>query len=182
MQKVFNIYCDESCHLEHDRSRVMVLGAVWCPADESRSISEKMREIKMRHGLAPNFEIKWTKVSPAKSSFYLELLKYFFSNKNLHFRALVVPNKSELQHDKSGTTHHDWYYKMYFDMLKVLFEPSQRYRVYIDIVWTLLVCPQNTRIARCALRKFLRFRPPHHRTHPAGEITRGGAGSAWRMC
>ncbi len=31
MSQVFNIYCDESCHLEHDREKVMVLGAVWCP-------------------------------------------------------------------------------------------------------------------------------------------------------
>jgi len=26
-----------------------------------------------------------------------------------------------------------WYYKMYFDMLKVIFRPDARYRVYLDI-------------------------------------------------
>ena len=26
MTQVFNVYCDESCHLEHDRQKVMVLG------------------------------------------------------------------------------------------------------------------------------------------------------------
>ncbi|MDO4279151.1 MAG: DUF3800 domain-containing protein, partial [Lachnoclostridium edouardi] len=27
----------------------------------------------------------------------------------------------------------DWYYKMYFDMLKVIFAPKDRYEVYIDV-------------------------------------------------
>ena len=35
MPQVFNIYCDESCHLEHDRQQVMVLGAIWCPLGET---------------------------------------------------------------------------------------------------------------------------------------------------
>jgi hypothetical protein len=29
MNKTYNIYCDESCHLENDKQEVMVLGAVW---------------------------------------------------------------------------------------------------------------------------------------------------------
>jgi len=28
MSLIYNIYCDESCHLEHDRQPVMVLGAI----------------------------------------------------------------------------------------------------------------------------------------------------------
>ncbi len=28
MSQVFNIYCDESCHLENDRQKAMVLGAI----------------------------------------------------------------------------------------------------------------------------------------------------------
>jgi len=31
MSQVFNVYCDESCHLENDHQTAMVLGAVWCP-------------------------------------------------------------------------------------------------------------------------------------------------------
>ena len=34
MTQVFNIYCDESRHLEHDRQKVMVLGDVWCPLEK----------------------------------------------------------------------------------------------------------------------------------------------------
>ena len=31
---MINIYCDESCHLEHDKARAMLLGAISCPASE----------------------------------------------------------------------------------------------------------------------------------------------------
>ncbi len=35
MGDIFNVYCDESCHLENDHRKVMVLGAVWCPFDKT---------------------------------------------------------------------------------------------------------------------------------------------------
>jgi hypothetical protein len=60
-------------------------------------------------------------------------MDYFFDDDDLHFRALVVPDKSKLDHEAFGQTHDDWYYKMYFDMLKVLFSPDARYRIYLDI-------------------------------------------------
>ena len=134
MSEIFNVYCDESCHLEHDRQKAMVLGAIWCPLDKSREIAVRLREIKQKHGLAPDFEVKWTKVSPAKTALYLDLVDYFFDDDDLHFRALIVPDKSKLRHDAiPGQDHDTWYYKMYFDMLKVIFRPDARYRVYIDI-------------------------------------------------
>ena len=95
MSQVFNIYCDESCHLEKDRQPAMVLGAVWCPLDKTREIAQRLREIKVAHGLAADFEIKWTKVSPAKLRFYLDVMDYFFDDDDLHFRALIVPDKSQ---------------------------------------------------------------------------------------
>jgi len=35
MTNIYNIYCDESCHLENDGEKVMVLGAIWCPRAEN---------------------------------------------------------------------------------------------------------------------------------------------------
>ena len=29
MDSIYNIYCDESCHLENDCEKAMVLGAIW---------------------------------------------------------------------------------------------------------------------------------------------------------
>lgn len=134
MSQVYNVYCDESCHLENDHQSAMVLGAVWCPLEKARDISKSLRDIKIHHGMKPTFEIKWTKVSPAKIEFYRDLIAYFFDDANLHFRALIVPDKSKLKHEAfSGQNHDVWYYKMYFDMLKVIFNPEAHYRVYLDI-------------------------------------------------
>lgn len=134
MSQVFNIYCDESCHLENDQQKVMVLGGVWCPLDKSREIAIRLREIKKKHGIPAAFEVKWTKVSPAKKAFYLDLVDYFFDDDDLHFRALVIPDKAKLRHDAfPGQDHNTWYYKMYFDMLKAILRPDARYRIYLDI-------------------------------------------------
>jgi hypothetical protein len=134
MSETFNIYCDESCHLENDRQKAMVLGAIWCPLEKTREIAVRLREIKQKHGLPPDFEVKWTKVSPAGKVFYLDLIDYFFDDDDLHFRALIVPDKALLRHDAfPGQDHDVWYYKMYFDMLKVIFQPEARYRIYLDI-------------------------------------------------
>ena len=40
-----NVYCDESCHLENDHQKVMVLGAVTCPRDKAREIAVRLREL-----------------------------------------------------------------------------------------------------------------------------------------
>jgi len=134
MTRIYNVYCDESCHLENDHQPAMVLGAVWCSLEKAGEISKSLRKIKTRHGLKPDFEVKWTKVSPAKIDFYRELIQYFFDEDDLHFRALIVPDKSKLKHEAfSGQDHDIWYYKMYFDMLKVIFNPEAHYRVYLDI-------------------------------------------------
>ena len=133
MKQLFNIYCDESCHLEHDGEKAMVLGGVWCPADKKDEIFRRLREIKEEHGLNKHFEIKWNKVSKGKLEFYMDVINYFFDNSDLHFRVLVVPNKSELKHEEFGHSHDTFYYKMYFNLLKTLFEPDCEYNIYIDI-------------------------------------------------
>jgi len=131
--EIINVYCDESCHLEHDRQKAMVLGALWCNKDVSAQAAERLRDIKERHGLSRSFEIKWTKVSPAKVTFFLDLVDYYFDNDDLHFRALIVPNKALLNHVAFGQTHDEWYYKMYFDLLKVVIDPVFRHHIYLDL-------------------------------------------------
>lgn len=132
MTQTFNIYCDESCHLENDQQKAMVLGAVWCPLEKSHEIAARLREIKGKHGLLPTLEIKWVKVSPGQLPFYLDIMDFFFDDDDLHFRALIVPDKSLLRHKEHHQTHDDWYYKMYFDLLKVILHPEARYRIYLD--------------------------------------------------
>lgn len=130
---IYNIYCDESCHLQNDHQQVMILGAIWCPFEKTKEIAIRLREIKLRHGLSSDFEIKWDKVSPSKQLFYKDIIDYFFDDDDLHFRALIIPDKSKLRHQAFSQDHDTWYYKMYFDLLKVLFSPVDEYRIYLDI-------------------------------------------------
>ena len=118
--KTFNVFCDESCHLLNDHQEVMVIGATWCPDSITKKIGRDIRAIKVKHGLSQDFEIKWTKVSNSKIDFYLDIVDYFFSNQALRFRAVVVPHKSRLDHDRFNQDHNTFYYKICFICLKIL--------------------------------------------------------------
>lgn len=135
MSEIINVYCDESCHLERDREAAMVLGAVWCPRPLAGVINRRIAELKAQHGLSRFFEAKWGKVSPSKLEFYEALVSLFFDTPDLSFRAWVVPDKSILRHAQFEQTHDEWYYKMYFSMLKVIIQPNsgREYHIYLDM-------------------------------------------------
>ena len=126
---VFNIYCDESCHLPNDGQTIMTLGLIWCPLDKTREIAIRLREIKARHNLASDFEIKWTKVSPSKVLFYQDIIDYFFDDDDLHFRSVVI-QKSEINHDLFNQTHDEWYYKMMFTLIEPVLKPLICFCIY----------------------------------------------------
>ena len=110
----------------------MGLGAVWAQKAGVRHLAAQLRDIKQRHGAAG--ELKWTKVSTSKLDFYQELVDWFFDNEALHFRALIVPNKAALNHDKFNQgSHDDFYYKMYFSMLNRILSPIEQNEIYLDI-------------------------------------------------
>lgn len=132
--KRYNVYCDESCHLEKDTSPVMILGAMYCLEESKQQIYDEIREIKMKHKMSSFFEIKWTKVSESKIDLYLELLDYFWSNQDLLYRGLVASGKKSLDHDKYNEGDYDlWYYKMYYRMLAPVIFPNDRYHIMVDI-------------------------------------------------
>lgn len=133
MPDSFNVYLDESCHLENDSANVMMLGAAWCPLHKSREIAIRIRDIQKQHGLSDDFEIKWTKVSPAKEAFYQAILDYFLDDDDLRFRGVVIPDKTKLDHEKYGQSHDDWYYKMCFTLLETIIVPKKQYSIYLDI-------------------------------------------------
>jgi len=132
MTDIYNVYCDESCHLENDHKPIMAIAAVWCPLEKTKQISREIRQIKLNHNLSRDFEIKWIKASPAKIEFYLELVDYFFSENDLHFRIVLI-EKSQLDHKHFDQTHDDWYYKMAYQLLDKMIDPKCKYRIYMDI-------------------------------------------------
>lgn len=133
MLNEFNIYCDESCHLENDNSDIMLIGGLLCPKEKVKEVSQEIKEIKLKHGMKSDFEIKWTKVSPAKIDFYRELIEYYWQNPYLQFRCVIATNKKLLNNSLYNQTYDDWYYKIYYLLLSKMIDPMQHYNVYIDI-------------------------------------------------
>jgi len=131
MAEVFNIYCDESCHLQNDNIKPMVLGAIWCPQDKVKEINKRLREIKSKY-YNNKYELKWSKISRSEINLYIDIINYFFDDDDLHFRGVVIPDKTQLRHDRYKQNHDTWYYKMLFVLLKVIFDPREKYCIYLD--------------------------------------------------
>ena len=127
--KTFNIYCDESCHLEHDHKPYMLLGNISCAYPQVKRHSERIKEIKKKHHFYA--EIKWTNVSQSKLQFYSELIDYFFDT-DLKFRAIGI-QKEQIKLEAPNTMYDDFYYKMYYRLLNYKIDTTDHYNVFLDI-------------------------------------------------
>lgn len=128
----YKIFCDETCHLESDKNKFMVLGAVYCPVSEINNINKYIRKLKLEHGLKETAEIKWGKISNSKLEFYKDLINFFFLNNSIRFRAIVC-DKDILNHEKFCQTHDEWYHKMYYGMIRYIISNENSYEIYPDI-------------------------------------------------
>ena len=133
MDKTFNIYCDESCHIENDHKKYMFLGSINCAYPQVRRHTERIKELKDKHKF--NAEIKWSHVSMSKIQFYLDLVDYFFDT-DLKFRAIGI-DKSQIRCDDFNSSFDDFYYKMYYQLLNYKVDTTNHYNVYLDIKDTL---------------------------------------------
>lgn len=129
----YNVYCDESCHLEKDGIPTMAWGATYCLTKSTRSIVDNIRLLKNKHGLSHDFEIKWNKVSPAKLEFYLDLIEYYLNEDGLRFRGLLVQDKLKFHRSDYGKSNGDWYFKLYYTLLQFIFNPQNQYCIYLDM-------------------------------------------------
>lgn len=130
---MINIYCDESCHLEHDQQKVMAIGGIACPNYAKFNVYEDIKKIKERHLIMSHQEIKWNKVSKGKQTYYEDLINYFFDNELLRFRGVLLPDKSVLRHNAFSQSHDDFYYKMYYYTISYFLNQEDDIEVYIDM-------------------------------------------------
>lgn len=131
----YKIYCDESCHLEHDGSDVMVFGALRCKAV---SVEETVRGIKsLRAKYEYQTEIKWTKLLKKQLPFYRDLLNLFLQSDALSFKATSVINKHLLDHTQYNQGSHGiFYYKMAFYTLRDFLKNPGAARIHFDYMDT----------------------------------------------
>ncbi len=131
----YKIYCDESCHLEHDGGNVMVFGALRCKA---AAVEETVRAIKgLRTQYEYQTEIKWTKLLKKQLPFYRDLLDLFLRSDALSFKATAVINKHLLDHTQYNQGSHGvFYYKMAFYTLRDFLKNRGAARIHFDYMDT----------------------------------------------
>lgn len=127
----YNIYCDESRHLLNDKKdEYMVIGAIRCQTEIHNEIILSLEKIKKDNNFYP--EIKWKRVSKNNINFYIKLIDFFFQNRFLDFRCIVI-NKNKVKLLDHNLTEDDFFYRMYFNLLKPkLRRKFSEYNILID--------------------------------------------------
>ena len=131
MNKTFNLYCDESCHLEHDivNYPYMLISYVSSSYNQVKLHCDNIRALKIKHFFSG--EVKWSALSKSQYPFYNELIEYFFAT-DLQFRAIII-EKAQLKHSEFNQTHEEFYDKMYYQLLYHKINPEYNYNIYMDI-------------------------------------------------
>ena len=132
-RRTFNLYCDESCHLENDINRFMVIAYISSPYNQVKTHHAHIKELRQKHNFF--YEIKWNGISGSMYPFYAELLDYFFSSQ-LNFRAIVI-DKSRIDNNAYGQDYDDFYYKMYYQLIYHKLDMTSNYNIFLDIKDTL---------------------------------------------
>jgi hypothetical protein len=132
MKTIYNIYIDESCHLEHDTSEVMCIGYTKINSDDYDALKKLIKAIKLKHK-APT-EIKWNSLSMSRWDLYKELIDFFFRS-NIEFRSVLIKNKKNLgsirfnRDDKNS-----YYYKTLKQLLNnKVSDDEDLYHVFLDV-------------------------------------------------
>lgn len=144
---IINIYSDESNHINNG-SDFMLLGAIWCSPETSKTLSGKIKLTKLNHSISIHREIKWTKVSKAKLEYYKNLIDIFIEDDLLKYRAVIV-DKTKLDHELFNQTEDDFYYKMQYYLVRNIAEKrSGPFKIYIDYkdAWSNKRCLELSRI------------------------------------
>lgn len=126
----YNLFVDESCHLEHDHIPIMCIGYIKVPHLAYNELYNALKAIKEKH--KTHAEIKWNKFSKSRFPLYKELVDFFFNNP-IEFRCVLIKYKNRLNNaDFNQGSHDNFYYKMMYFLLRP--NPSGlEYNVFIDI-------------------------------------------------
>ncbi|WP_421803649.1 DUF3800 domain-containing protein [Flagellimonas sp.] len=112
----YTIYIDESCHLENDGQPLMCIGYTKIASKNYESFKDAIQKIKLKYK-SPT-EIKWNKLSYSRIDLYKSLIDFFFEN-DIQFRAILVKNKNQLDHEKYNRGDHNaFYYTLVYLLLK----------------------------------------------------------------
>ncbi len=130
----FEVYCDEA-HPDlftsvNPRARFLMIGSLWLPAELREEIKLKVLELRALHQAWG--EIKWSKVSPNRQAFYLDLIDLFFTyGENLRFRCIAV-DRRQVNLDLHDNDCELGFYKFYYQLLHHWILDFNEYWIYCD--------------------------------------------------
>jgi hypothetical protein len=130
----FEVYCDEA-HPDlftsaNPTAQYLMIGSLWLPADLRDDIKSKIKGLREKHNVWG--EIKWTKVSPSKLEFYLDLIDLFVGyGTMMRFRCIAVDQQS-VNMQLHGGDHELGFYKFYYQVLHHWIYDFNTYRVFCD--------------------------------------------------
>lgn len=132
--KSFEVYCDES-HPElfvsprADAVRA-VIGSLWMPAPFREEFKSRISLLRHHHNVWGEF--KWRKASPARETFFLDLVDLFFETPELQFRAIVIDStKINLGRFHSADAELG-FYKFYYQLLHHWIIAPNSYAIFCD--------------------------------------------------
>jgi len=131
----FEVYCDEAnpdvLTSANPRVRHVMIGSLWVPEDLRNEIKSRVGALRQRHQAWG--EIKWSKVSPNRLEFYVELIDLFFSyGGNLRFRCIAV-DTTQLNMALNDGDGELGFYKFYYQLLHHWILDFNAYRIFCDV-------------------------------------------------
>jgi hypothetical protein len=130
----FEVYCDEAnpdvFTSQAPRARHLMIGSLWIPSELRDELKSQILALRQRHQTWG--EIKWTKVSPSKLDFYMELVDLFVGyGNNVRFRCIAVDREQVnlALHDNDGEL---GFYKFYYQLLHHWILDFNQYQIYCD--------------------------------------------------
>ena len=115
----FEVYCDEAFPdlftSKKPQAKYLMIGSLWLPADLRDEVKSKIKTLREKHSVWG--EIKWTKVSPSRLGFYIELIEMFVGyGDKMRFRCIAV-DQGQVNMNLHNGDHELGFYKFYYQVL-----------------------------------------------------------------
>ena len=94
---ILEVFADESCQTKH---RYLVLGGLACDRKDTAETEQRLTAVRAEYRMF--VDVKWTKVSRAKLSFYMDFVNVVcdaIRTERIHFHSLIA-DTSEFDHKR----------------------------------------------------------------------------------
>ena len=130
-----DIYCDESypdlLSSTKSTNRYIVIGGIWLPTCRRNVFKQELHNLRNHYLVGGEF--KWTKATPSRENFYLDLVTWFFNkSKDVRFRCIVVDSTIIDLNTYHRNDCELGFYKFYYQLLHKWILADYSYSIFCD--------------------------------------------------